>query len=351
MNGSSQGNPGRAPVDGAAPSGQSGAVPSGHVGAPSAQSEADRAGHSGAPSGQSDAVPSGHWGADPGTAAMSPGMAPVGAVISPRTGAAMLALATFFWGTTFMVVQKAVATFPPSAITLGRFAVGSLALAPFFRRDWRLWRDGAELSLWLFAGYATQAIGLQYTTTSRSAFITALNVIFVPLMGLLIGRGVKPIVWWCAVGAVVGTALLSYDGGAPNGGDLWTLGTAITYGAYIVRMERLAPKYPALAFSLAQLVGVTVLSAIWVGWERPAVGGVPWYSIIYLGLMATALTTWLGAVGQKVVSGARVAVIYTTEPVWAMVFAFVILGEMLGARGLAGAGLIVVSAIVAGRSS
>lgn len=82
-------------------------------------------------------------------------------------------------------------------------------------------------------GYATQAIGLQYTSVSRSAFITALNVALVPLLLSLAGR--KPgRLWTAALLAFLGVGLLSYDPNQPplNPGDLWTLSTAFTYALF-----------------------------------------------------------------------------------------------------------------------
>ncbi|MER3481445.1 MAG: EamA family transporter [Meiothermus sp.] len=271
-------------------------------------------------------------------------------------GLLYLNLVTLLWGTTFVVVKGTVEVLSPSLVILGRFLVASLCFLPFTRALLKedeptrrvLWRAGLELGFWLMAGYATQAVGLQYTSASRSAFITALNVILVPMILGLFGRRIGLPVWLAAVLAVAGVGLLSYDGSPPNVGDLWTVGTALTYAAYVIRLEAYARRLPALGLTTAQVYGTALFALGWVLWEQPKVewGSFPWLAILYLGVLATALTTLLQTLGQGKVSAPEAAIIYALEPVWASVFAFLLLGERLGGQGLVGAGLVVSAILI-----
>jgi drug/metabolite transporter (DMT)-like permease len=268
----------------------------------------------------------------------------------------LLSIVTLIWGTTFVVIRALVADradqsalLPASLLTLSRFAVATALFAPFARRDARLWVAGLELGFWLWCGYATQAVGLAYTSVSRSAFITVLHVVFVPAMTALSGRRVRAVVWPAAGMALLGTGLLSSDGTPPNRGDAWTLLTAVTYAAYIVRLERHADRFPALPLTFAQLAVVTLLSLGWVAAERPAFAPITWQtaaSIAWLGVAATAVTTWFQAIGQKTVPGPQASLLYTLEPVWAWVFAWLVFGEWLGPLGWTGAGLILAAALL-----
>jgi drug/metabolite transporter (DMT)-like permease len=162
--------------------------------------------------------------------------------------------------------------------------------------------------------------------------------------------------------ALIGTALLCNDGvQPPNAGDGWTLVTAATYGVYIIRLERFTSRFPSMPLTATQLWAVAVFSAVWAGadvgfasgheagWAGlRRLGSLPketWIEVAYLGIAATALTTWLQAIGQKSVSGPQASLLYTLEPVWAAMFAWIGSGEGFGRAGWAGAGLILAAAM------
>ncbi len=266
--------------------------------------------------------------------------------MSPRlAGALVLVLLTLIWGSSFAVIRGAVASFPPSLLVFLRFLVAALLFVPWLvrRRGWGL--AGLELGFWLVLGYGTQAVGLATTTAGRSAFITALSVVLVPVFAGALGRAVPRRVWLGAALAFAGVGLLTYDGAPPNRGDLWTLGTAVTYAILILRLEDYARRLSVGRLTLAQIFGVLAWSALWVAIDRPAPAAVPWPAVVYLGVVATALATWLISLGQSRVSAAEAAVIYALEPVWAAIFAYLLLGEALGPRGLLGGGLVLAATL------
>lgn len=110
-----------------------------------------------------------------------------------------------------------------------------------------------ELGLYTFLGFAFQAIGLETTTASRSAFLLYLNVKFVPfLAAVLLGRAIPGSTWLSAALALAGTCLLSSDGGGLNTGDAWCIAAAVASALFILRLEGFAAKYDA-----AELNGVS----------------------------------------------------------------------------------------------
>lgn len=265
--------------------------------------------------------------------------------LSPTKGAILLVIATALWGSSFVVIKQIIPDIPAAPICVARFVIAAIALSPFLRFDRKLWRYGLEIGIWLFAGFATQTIGLHYTTVNRSAFITAMNVIFVPILAALVGHRVRPLVWFAALTALTGCALLCGDSAGPNIGDLWSLGTAIVFGLYIFRLESIAPKFPALPLALAQIFPVAIFSAAWLAASPAHITNFHWPSLIYLGVAATAMTTWLQAFAQKVVPAPQAAVIFTLEPVFAAILGYLMLHESLAPRGMVGAGLIILAAI------
>jgi drug/metabolite transporter (DMT)-like permease len=264
--------------------------------------------------------------------------------VSPRVGAGLLLLAAALWGSSVVIIKPILSDVPAAWINTARFVIAVVAMLPFIRADRKIWLAGIELSGWLFAGFATQTIALRYTTVNRCAFITAMNVIFVPLIAALFGRRIRPIIWAAAITSLVGCALLCRDGSGPNIGDLWTLGTAITWAMYILRLESKAGNFPPLPLAIAQLIPVAILSGVWMAAHPEPPVHFHWPALLFLGLAATAATTFLQAVGQRVVPAPQAAVIFTLEPVFTAVFAYLILHERLNMTGGIGAGLIILAA-------
>jgi drug/metabolite transporter (DMT)-like permease len=198
----------------------------------------------------------------------------------------------------------------------------------------------------LFAGYASQTLGVHYTTINRCAFITAMNVVFVPIIASLFGKSARPLVWFAALLALGGCGLLSWDNTGPNIGDLWSLVTAMTFAVYIVRMESIARKFRPLPLAFAQVVPIAALSLAWCLITPSPVEHFHWVALLYLGLVATAATTLLQALGQRAIPAPQAAVIFTLEPVFAVIFGFLVLGEVPTPRGTVGAVMIIVAAIL-----
>lgn len=285
----------------------------------------------------------------------APAASPAG--LSPRArGALALVLTTLVWGSTFPLTKDALRDLSPAVLVGARFLVAALAFAPFLRGGRALWRDAVPLGAVLFLSFLTQVVGLQTTSSNRAAFVTGLNVVLVPLLGPLLGRRVPRAAWPAALAALAGVAVMSWEGGALVAGDLWVLGCALAYAAYILMLERAAPRHDPLALSAAQLAVVAGLGLAWAAPELLA-GGVPAAlgpsaaAVAYLGLAATALATLAQAWAQRRVPAVQTALVYALEPVFAAAFALALLGESLGPRGLVGAALVVAATVWGQRAS
>ena len=280
-------------------------------------------------------------------------------------GLLILILVTVLWGTTFALVKGATDTLKPEVLTALRFSLGLIPFIPFMltkaaRGDRTLWRDGLILGLLNFASYMAQAIGLTLIGSNRSAFITGLNVVMVPLLlALLFRRRLPGVVWGAALMALGGIGFISAEGGPLSSGDFWTLFCAFAYALYILYLER------SSLHSAMPLVGIQMLVVAVMGWlwSVPGLLDSGWISLfnpkaltpdggvfipsslvwilLYLSLFATAGTTVLMALGQKTVSASEAAIVYALEPVFAALFAWVWIGETLGWRGWIGGAFIV----------
>jgi drug/metabolite transporter (DMT)-like permease len=261
-------------------------------------------------------------------------------------GIALLTFTTFLWGTTFIVTKHTLDHFPASELILGRFLVAGIIFLPFLRLGKKLWLAAFELGFLLWVGFATQTIGLRYTTVDRSAFITAMHVIFVPVFAGMMGRSTRLLVWLAALVSLAGVGLLSHDGSPPNRGDLWTLACAITWAIYIARLENFTAVLPSKSLTAAHLWVVILFSVGWAASTGISRDPIPWKAIIYLGLFATAATTWFQTIGQKWVSAPQAAVLYTLEPVWAALFSWIFGFGLLGLPGQIGGAMILAAALL-----
>jgi len=277
---------------------------------------------------------------------------------------ALLVLITFIWGATFVIVKNAVerdAT--PLVFNLVRMALATLVLGVVFYRDIRqISRPaliaGALSGIFLWLGYEFQTTGLRLTTPSKSAFITGLSVILVPLLLMLFwGRKTTT---WTAVGvlaAFAGLFLLSVPASesglgnwaSVNRGDLLTLGCALSFGFQIIFLGRATERHPFEQIGFLQISTAAVLMAITAPLlEKPQIIWSPRviWALVLTSLLATAAAFTIQAWAQRFVSPTQTALILSLEPVFAWITSYVVLGERLGLRAGVGALLILLGVLI-----
>jgi drug/metabolite transporter (DMT)-like permease len=274
--------------------------------------------------------------------------------VRSRWGDAALLGAAFFYGTTFVVVQDAVDEVAPSAFLAARFAVATAALAPFALIRARktvtpgLWRDGALAAATMAVGYALQTVGLQYTTSSRSAFITYLLVVMVPVMAAVALRRVPTHRVMVAVGvAAAGLFLLTdVSGGGFGRGELFTLGCAVGFAANVVVIAAVIERHDALMLTFVQLAMLALVFAV-PGQIQGGYGfdSSTWLAVAFTGVFASAVAFSFQNWGQRTVGPSRAAILLVMEPVFAAVIARID-GERLGGAALVGAVLIVAAVLI-----
>ena len=274
---------------------------------------------------------------------------------SRNLGILLLVLVTLIWGTTFPGVRIVTRVLSPSELVAARFLLSAVLLAPFLRfSSGLLWRDGAICGVLLFASFLSQAIGIQHISSGRAAFITGLNVIFVPLALPFLGKSVPKVAFLAAFLALFGIGVMSFDAGALTFSisDLWTLGCAISYAAYVLVLDRVSSHHNSLGFSAIQVLVVGILGGLWAlpgllehGIPKALLGS-SLLPVLYLGIVAAGLTTVLQTFAQKAVPAFQAAVLYSLEPVFAVVFSYFWLAEVLNLRGWIGAGLVLAAMVL-----
>lgn len=270
----------------------------------------------------------------------------------------MLLLCTLLWGLTFTLVKDSLNETGPFLLNFLRFggAAGILLVVSLLgggRISWSAWRRAFPLALALTAGFAFQTAGLVETQAHRSAFLTQMLVLFTPFLQLALNR--KRIGAGTALGIVIvlpGLYLLLSPSSVleANRGDFLSLACALCFAVYIVILDGVSQEESLFDIVQVQVYLTAVFSgliALASGEKAPAaVSGSYVFSILYLILATTILTTFLQSRFQKESTPSRAAVLFSMEPVFGAVFAAAILGEKMGARGFAGAGLILAGVLV-----
>lgn len=265
---------------------------------------------------------------------------------------AALVAAAFLYGVTFPLVHDALADVTPFAYLVLRFAIAVGVMAPFtlglarrHREDARLLlRAGLVAGVLLFGGYATQTVGLQYTSPSTSAFITGLYVMFTPMIEALVLRRRPP--GRVLVSAVVGMAGLYLLTGADldlGRGELYTLACAALFACWIVYQGGYAARLHPVPFTTVQMVVLVMIGL--PATARQGVGdlsALAWFAIVFTGVACSGVALSLQLFGQQRIPPSRAALILLLEPVFAGLASFVD-GERLGATGLLGAAAILVA--------
>ncbi|MHB1295946.1 MAG: DMT family transporter [Anaerolineae bacterium] len=268
----------------------------------------------------------------------------------------LLLLVTLVWGATFVMVKDAVAAYPVFPFLALRFGLAALPLLLLgWRRTlalgWRGVAAGVLIGLFLSAGYAFQTLGLQSTSASKASFITGLSVVIVPILSTVLLRRLptfSAVIGVCL--ATIGLALLTLGNDLRiNTGDLLVLGCALSFGLHIVSVSAFAPHMDTLGLSTVQVTTVAIICtaiSLFSGEGLPAPTGSVWFAAAFTGVLATALAFSIQTAMQRFTTPTHTALIFAAEPVFGALFGFLLAGEMLAGRGIAGALLILSGTVI-----
>ena len=271
-----------------------------------------------------------------------------------------LVLTTLIWGSTFITVKDALEHISPMRFVFLRFGVAALvlfaiALLARARFDRATWRAGALASLPFFLSFLTQTFGLVWAAPATSAFLTGFSVVLVPVFSVVfLGRAIGAWTWTGTLAALVGLGLLSLRGDwTIRPGELWTIGTAIAVACHVLVLERVAPGKSALALTAVQVLGCTAWALLCLPLDPLVLAGGATVrglfdplssdtllAVLYMACFATALAFFLQTWAQGRMSAVRVGVLFTLEPVFALLFSIGLGREHFTPRTLVGMALI-----------
>jgi drug/metabolite transporter (DMT)-like permease len=274
----------------------------------------------------------------------------------------LMLLVVAVWGSTFVLIKGALADATPGAFNLIRMTLAFLLLAIAYHRFWRSIHRGqiaagAIVGFFLAAGYQFQTTGLARTTPSKSAFITGLMVVMVPLLSsipLLRPPGGRPPGWnayAAVVLAFIGILLLTAPSGGGlmpdlssiNFGDVLTLGCAISFAFHCLALSHISPRISFQPLALLQVGFCALFMAMSMPViEHPQVHFTLrlLFAIVIAAALATAAAFSVQSWAQAILPSTHIALLLTMEPVFAWITAFLFTDERLGLRPAIGALLI-----------
>ena len=279
-------------------------------------------------------------------------------------GNLMLLAASFFWGTTFVAQILGMEGLGPYTYAAARFALGVLFIGAlwFLYRDKRAeqrragtfrsgFRAGIPVGLAMFVGVTLQQVALLYTTAGKTAFITTVYIVLVPLAAVLLGQRVRAGQWGGAVLAFAGVYFLSAHGETTiNTGDLLVLICSFFWMAQILLIDRYARAVDAIELCFMQMIictiGSAVLAAIYESFSWSDIWGAA-VPILYAGLFSCGVAYTCQILGQAYVEPTQAAILMSTEAIFAAVAGWIVLGETMSGVQLLGCALLLGGALMA----
>ncbi|CAH2213594.1 DMT family transporter [Tepidibacter aestuarii] len=268
-----------------------------------------------------------------------------------------LLFVTIGWGASFILTKNSLSELETYNFLAIRFLIAFIISSCVFfknmiKSDKKTIKYGLILGIILYAHYAFQTVGLNYTTASKSAFITGSNVIMVPILSaLMIKQSPKRKSLISAMLALIGLAMLTLNENITsiNIGDIYTLVCAGVFAIYIIFVGKYTWECESISLAVVQFGVVAFLSAVTsIAMESPIVPSRNdvWMNIIILSVVCTSGAFIIQSVAQKFTTSNHTALIYSAEPVFAAMFGYFLYSEVITIKTGIGAFLILLGMII-----
>ena len=267
-----------------------------------------------------------------------------------------LIITAIIWGSGFVASAVALEHYTPYQILAGRFLIGVLILGIVFHKRLRSIKKstiikGSILGVFLYIAFVLQTVGLQFTTPSKNAFLTAVNVVIVPFIGFIIYKKKIDIFELSgAILAIIGVAVLSLKFSSEiNIGDLLTLCCAVAFAFHIFYTSKFVKEEDPVQLTIIQMVAAAIIGCTVIiskgetTFSMETEGLLP---LLYLAVFSTTIAFLLQTMAQKFITETKAAIILSTESFWGMAFSVVILSEVMTGKMIIGAILIIAAIII-----
>lgn len=285
----------------------------------------------------------------------------------------MLLITAIIWGSAF-VAQKAGTVLDPFTYNGIRNIVGALVLVPVIlifskgkdKSDPKTYaqkkaenkiliKGGICCGLALGIASTLQQYGLFFDTDAgKAGFITTLYIVIVPILGLFLGKRVRPVIWVCVALGVVGFYFLTMAGSdaglALSKGDLFVLLCAFAFSCHILVIDHFSPKCDGIKLSCIQFLTAGIICCICMFlFEDPDIHEILdcWGPILYVGVFSSGVAYTLQVVAQKDAEPTTASLILSLESVFAVITGMIFANETMTMFEVLGCVIIFVAVIVA----
>ncbi len=253
-------------------------------------------------------------------------------------GNAMLLFTSMIWGMSFIAQSKGVENISPVAFTGLRSVLGGVVLLPVIaildfnkkrtgksveRLNPTLIMGGVLCGVILCLASTLQTMGMVYTSPGKSAFITALYMVLIPIVGLFSGRKPRPVIAVSVIIATVGLYMICVDSASGiNKGDIITLACSVLFTAHILVIDHFSPRVDGVKMSCIQFFVCGFINLVYMLiFEQPELTPILgcWASIGFSGIMSCGVAYTLQIVGQKYTDPASASILMSLESVFAAV--------------------------------
>lgn len=277
----------------------------------------------------------------------------------------LLVLTALIWGCAFVAQSVGMDYVGPFTFNMARFLIGAIVLLPVIWFMDRQRKTGAEkgagqktlivggicCGIALAVASTLQQWGILFTTVGKAGFITAMYIVIVPLLGIFIGKKVRPLIIGCVAIAVVGFYFLCMTESLRLGlGDFLVLLCAIAFSIHILVIDHFSPKVDGVKMSAIQFLTAAIISAVpTLLWEQPVFTEIlqAWQPVLYAGVMSCGVAYTLQIIAQKNADPTVASLLLSLESVFSVLAGWVLLGQELSLKELFGCVLIFCAIILA----
>lgn len=277
----------------------------------------------------------------------------------------LLVLTALIWGCAFVAQSVGMDYVGPFTFNMARFLIGAIVLLPVIWFMDRQRKTGAEKGAGqktliiggiccgtaLAVASTLQQWGILFTTVGKAGFITAMYIVIVPLLGVFIGKKVRPLIIGCVAIAVVGFYFLCMTESLRLGlGDFLVLLCAIAFSIHILVIDHFSPKVDGVKMSAIQFLTAAIISAVpTLLWEQPVFTEIlqAWQPVLYAGVMSCGVAYTLQIIAQKNADPTVASLLLSLESVFSVLAGWVLLGQGLSLKELFGCVLIFCAIILA----
>lgn len=273
----------------------------------------------------------------------------------------LLLLVAMIWGFGFVAQRLGMDHLGPFLFNGIRFILGGLCLLPLAMRSRRTRllpghrvispiTAGICAGILLFIAAALQQVGLVYTTAGKAGFITGIYVVFVPLLGLLLGKRASLGTWIGVALAVAGLYLLSVEGSFQlNLGDALELAGALFWALHVIALAYLSPRTSPVQLAMVQFYVCGVCSLVIAAFFEPAnMAGIyaAYQALIYGGVISVGAGYTLQVLLLQRANPTHASILLSMEAPFAALGGWLFLQEILSLRALLGCGLMLAAILI-----